>query len=70
MFIDYEKLDARVLRDFKEFSGRNFVNSLSGLLPKALIAPIIEICRIPPDIRVDQITREQRRALVETLKRF
>ena len=68
--LDREKLDARVLRDFKEFSGRNFVNSLSGLLPKALIAPIIEICRIPPDIRVDQITREQRRALVDALKRF
>ena len=68
--LEREKLDARVLRDFKEFSGRNFVNSLSGLLPKALIEPIIEMCGIPPGIRVDQVTREQRRALVETLKGF
>jgi len=68
--LDPEKLDARILRDFKEFSGRNFVNSLSSLLPKALILPIIEACRIPPDIRVDQITREQRHHLAEKLKCF
>lgn len=68
--LDREKLDARILRDFNEFSGRNFVNSLTRLLPKAMIAPIIELCKIPLDIRVDQITREQRRTLVEMLKKF
>ncbi len=68
--LDREKLDARVLRELGEFSGRNFVNSLSGLLPKAMIAPIIEMCGIPPGVRAEQVTRLQRRALVETLKRF
>ncbi|MBQ2756158.1 MAG: NAD(P)/FAD-dependent oxidoreductase [Oscillospiraceae bacterium] len=68
--LDREMLDARVLRDLKEFSGRKIVNSLGKLLPKALILPIINLCDISPDTKVDQITREQRLKLVEQLKCF
>jgi len=68
--LDYEKLDARVLRDFTEFINKDFKNSLSKLVPSAMIPVIIEKCGIPADTKVNTITKEQRRKLIETLKGF
>ncbi|HRX13805.1 MAG TPA: NAD(P)/FAD-dependent oxidoreductase [Eubacteriales bacterium] len=65
-----EILDARILRDFSINSNKTFKNSLNGLLPERLISVIIEVTKINPDKKVNQITAEERAVLVKTLKNF
>jgi predicted Rossmann fold flavoprotein len=62
-----EQLDARILRDFKAAKNKNFANSLDELLPKRLIATIIALSDIPPDKKVNEITRAERARLVDLL---
>ena len=66
--ISTEQLDARLLRDFGKNLNRDFLNSLSELLPRKLIPVAVQLSGIPGDQKVNQITREQRHALVELLK--
>lgn len=68
--LDEEKLDARLLREFEEKANRDFINALDGLLPRAMIPVAVERTGIPPETKVHSITRQQRRALLETLKCF
>ncbi len=68
--LDEDKLDARLLREFEEKSNRDFINSLDGLLPRAMIPVVVERTGIPPETKVHSITRQQRRKLLETLKCF
>ena len=68
--LDEKQLDARILRDFAEFSNRDFINSLSKLLPKKMIPVIVYRCRIPAFLKVNSITKEQRHTLVSQIKRF
>lgn len=66
--LDDAALDARVLRDFAEFSRREYANALSDLLPRTFIPVFVHLSHIPPHIPVHQITREQRQTLVRLLK--
>lgn len=66
--LDNAKLDARLIRDFEEFSGRDLINSLDKLLPKRLIPIIVRLSGIAPHTRVAQITKKERLRLVDTLK--
>lgn len=66
--LDEETLDKRILRDFEKNIRRQFVNSLSELLPSRLINAVVELCGISGATPVCEITREQRRKLVLTLK--
>lgn len=68
--LSFEQLDARVLRDFADEKNRDFANSLGRLLPSAMIPVIIRRSMIPPQTKVNSVTREQRRGLVELLKRY
>lgn len=63
-----EELDARVLSDFSKYSNRDFINSLGDLLPQKLISYIVDASGIPPRIKVNSVTKEMRRALVESFK--
>lgn len=63
-----EQLDARILRDFSENTNKNFINALNSLLPKKLVPVIVKLSRIPLSTKVNQITKEQRAALVALLK--
>mgnify|MGYP004483811459 FL=1 len=65
-----EKLDERILRDFEAYKNKQFKNSLDKLLPQKLIPIIIEKSQINPDKKVNEITKEERKKLVETLKKF
>ncbi|SMC39931.1 NAD(P)/FAD-dependent oxidoreductase [Papillibacter cinnamivorans] len=65
-----EALDERILRDFKEFSNRDFANSLDKLLPRAMIPVAVRRSGIPPDTKVHSVTREQRSGLAHLLKHF
>ncbi|MBR3003228.1 MAG: NAD(P)/FAD-dependent oxidoreductase [Clostridia bacterium] len=65
-----EKLNSRILRDFEELKNKQFKNSLDKLLPKKLIPVIIEKTGINPDKKVNEITKEERRKIVNILKNF
>ena len=65
-----EELDKRVLRDFEEFRNRDFQNSLSKLLPRLMIPVVVERSYIKPDKKVNEITVEERKRLIRTLKHF
>ncbi|MCH5314336.1 MAG: NAD(P)/FAD-dependent oxidoreductase [Eubacterium sp.] len=68
--LDEITLDKRILRDFSELSNKNFINSLSKLLPKKLIPVIVLLSGIEPSAKVNQISREQRLELVRLIKNF
>ena len=68
--LDEQKLDLRLLRDFEKFQNRDFENALVELLPRSMIPVIVRRSGIPAGEKVHSITREQRRALLELMKRF
>ena len=63
-----ETLDKRLQRDFSAFVRKQFKNALGELLPAKLIPVIIRLSGILPEKHVHQITREERRHLVELLQ--
>ena len=63
-----EQLDKRVLRDFEESKNKQFKNALNHLFPVKLIPVIIELSGINPDKKVNEITKEERKAFVELIK--
>ncbi|MBP3469077.1 MAG: NAD(P)/FAD-dependent oxidoreductase [Lachnospiraceae bacterium] len=66
--LTYEQLDKRILRDFEKFHKKQFKNSLGELLPAKMIPLIPEMTGIPAEKPVNEITREERRSLLEVLK--
>lgn len=68
--LDEKKLDARILRDFARFSNREFKNSLSELAGRTMIPVLVELSGIDGETKVNTITREQRRELVQLFKAF
>ena len=63
-----EQLDKRILRDFEEKKNKQFKNALDGLLPAKMIPVIIGLTQIPAEKYVHDITKEERRILVDVLK--
>ncbi|SFA76338.1 hypothetical protein SAMN05216249_10239 [Acetitomaculum ruminis DSM 5522] len=76
MFIDFKPalddkaLDRRLLKDFEEAKNKAFKNSLGGLLPTKMIPVIIQLSKINPDKKVNEITKEERLILLKLLKHF
>lgn len=68
--LDEEKLDNRILRDFEEQKNKEFKNSLDKLLPRKMIEPFIEVSGINPDKKINEITKQERRKIIELLKNF
>ncbi|MDU2591770.1 MAG: NAD(P)/FAD-dependent oxidoreductase [Paeniclostridium sordellii] len=66
--LDEEMLDKRIQKDFKKYTNKKFENSLDDLLPKKLIPYIIDLSGIDKDLVVHQISRKQRKDLVNLLK--
>ena len=58
------------MRDFDEFKNKDFVNSLSKLLPQKMIAPVAEKSGIFEHKKVNEITKNERKNLVSAIKRF
>ena len=68
--LDMEQLDRRILRDFEENKNKQFSNALNGLFPVKLIPIMINQSGIRPDKKVNEITREERRAFAELIKKL
>ena len=65
-----EKLDQRILRDFEKMKNKQFKNSLNELLPQKMIPVVIELSKINPEKKVNEITKQERMILVKLLKNF
>ncbi len=63
-----KELDLRILKDFEKFINRTFKNCLNELLPQKMIPVIIELSKINPDKRVNEITKEERKRICCLLK--
>jgi hypothetical protein len=68
--LDEKTLDKRLQRDFEENNNKDFINSLSKLLPNKIITTIVKNSKIEPSTKCNSITREQRLSLVKLLKNF
>ena len=68
--LDEPTLDARLLREFSENTNRDLDNVLGALLPRLMIPVVIRRSGIAPDQKVNAVTREQRRQLLQVLKDF
>ncbi len=66
--LDEKTLDARILSDFDKYKNKDFANALGDLLPQKMIPEVIRLSGIDPHVKVNAVTREQRRALVALLK--
>ncbi len=66
--LDDSELDRRVLSDFSKGTNKDFQNSLGALLPSKIIPYIVRRSGIGATTKVNEITREQRKALVSLLK--
>ncbi len=68
--LDEKTLDARLLSDFSKNSNKDFVNSLGELLPSKMILPFVEYTGINPRIKVNNISRDMRKKILEAIKDF
>lgn len=66
--LTYDELDKRVQKDFKKYINKNFKNSLDELLPQKLIPIIISLSNINENKKVNEITKEERKNLVNLIK--
>ena len=68
--LDESVLDARLLRELGENANRDMGNLLGSLVPKAMIPVLLVRAGIPGDKKAHNVTREERRRLLEALKHF
>lgn len=65
-----EQLDSRILRDFTEAQNKNVMNCLDKLLPNKMRPVMLELWGVSPERKVNSITKQERRALVDLMKAF
>lgn len=68
--LDEKTLDTRLLSDFKKQNNKNFINSMSGLLPSKMIEPFVNLTGISTSRKVNTITKEERKKILSLLKDF
>jgi hypothetical protein len=65
-----EQLDARILREFDAARNKQLKNVIGALYPSSLTPVILKLSGINPEKPVHDISREERRTLVELTKAF
>ena len=68
--LDKDKLDARLQRDFVQYSRKQMANAMKDLLPQRLIAPVLDEAFIDEEKFVNQLSRAERQRIVDVLKAF
>lgn len=66
--LSLEKIDARLLREFKANPGKIIKNTLKELLPQRMIDLFIKLAGIPEDKNVSQVTQKERKTLAVLFK--
>ena len=65
-----EQLDARLLREFETGKNKQFKNVISGMFPSKMFPVILELGKIPPEKKVNEITKEERMEFLRVVKNF
>lgn len=65
-----EKLDARIQRDFTQYSKKQLTNGMKDLLPQRLIPVVCDMAYLDEEKFINQISREERHRLLAALKNF
>ena len=65
-----EKLEARLIRDFQEFSKLRLAEVVRKLLPQPLVEPVLDTAFLYGKKQVSQVSKEERLALVQAVKHF
>lgn len=65
-----EQLDARVLREFEAGINKQFKNVISGMFPSKMFPVILELCKIPAEKKVNEITKGERLDFIYLVKHF
>ena len=68
--LSQEKLNNRLLRDFETYSNKQLKNALNDLLLQKLIPWVIKLSKVNPEKPVNQITKDERMALIKVIKGF
>lgn len=68
--LEENKLDMRLLRDFKTRGKEQFNSLLRGLLPREMVPVCLDLTGIAPERRANSITAKERRTLRTWLKDF
>lgn len=63
-----EKLDKRLQKDFELYANKHLLNGLKDLLPQRLIPKVIELAGLDPQKVINQISKEERQALLYMLQ--
>lgn len=66
--LDENTLDKRILRDFDERKNQDIKNVTRALLPERLNAYVLKCANIVESKKVNEITKQERAKLVETIK--
>lgn len=65
-----EQLDARILREFEAGINKQFKNVISGMFPSKMFPVILELCKIPAEKKVNEITKGERLDFIYLVKHF
>ncbi|MDW8801946.1 NAD(P)/FAD-dependent oxidoreductase [Clostridium sp. A1-XYC3] len=65
-----EELDKRLQKDFAKYINKDFKNSLVDLLPQKLIDVVVKLSEIDAEKKVNSITKEERKNLVNLIQNF
>ena len=68
--LDYQTLDNRLIREFKENNLKSLATVLGFLLPKSLVNPFLDKAKLNGNKICAEITSVERKTIIETLKRF
>ena len=68
--LESAKLEARILRDLETYKNRTMENALTDLLPSSMIPVVLRRIGVDGALQANSFTKENRRALIETLKSF
>ena len=66
--LDTKQLDTRLQSDFKKYINKDFKNALNDLLPQKIIPIIIRLSGIDENKKVNEITKVERKNLVDIIK--
>ena len=68
--LEAAKLETRILRDLETYKNRTMENALTDLLPSSMIPVVLRRIGVDGALQANSFTKENRRALIDTLKNF
>ena len=63
-----EQLEKRYLREFDTYRNKNISNVIERMLPRKIAPVFLQIAGIPTDKKVRDITKKERRTMIEVMK--